>query len=932
MPAHSPPVTRFSVWELAGVVFALVLAAIFLLQQYRAQQTLLFGQYTQALDVAYRATIETYRLDVETRFRLQVSRPEVIELMEEALATPEESMPQVRGRLFRLLKPVYDELQAIGLRQFQFHLADDRVLLRFHRPQVAGDRLFAARPSIRIANLERRPITGLEVGRTQPGFRYVFPLEGAGRHLGSAELSLPFERIQENLAHLLPQSEFGLLLHKEAVLGKVDIGSQEKYIEATIHPGFLIENPTISRVVRNLEQSTWVKSLEPLLRQDPDVQRKLELGESFVAPLFVNDQTSTATFLAVPDLEGKKVGYVVRFADATALADLRKGIIHQAILAMFLIFGLSTTTHYVRRQHRALKEDIAQRIAAEGGLRLYESIFRYSDEAILVTDHRNRIVSVNPAFTRLTGYSLDEVRGSDPRILSSGDTPPETYQTLWASLGSVGHWQGELADRRRDGTTYPKWAAISVIRDEAGLITHHIASFSDISERKAAQARIERLAHHDALTGLLNRYSLESRLEQGLLTARRENQWVAILFIDMDRFKTINDTFGHHIGDLLLKEVAARLSSHVRQSDIVARQGGDEFVVALTGLVSPHDASPVANKLLRSLGEVYDIEGLILHSSPSIGIALFPDDAEDAEQLLKHADAAMYEAKKKGRNTIQYFTAEMTLVASERLAIERDLHVALAERQFLLYYQPQIRAADRRIRGVEALVRWNHPARGLVPPDQFIPIAEETGLIEAIGAWVLDEACRQFAAWRAEGVPRLCVAVNLSAHQLRSPHLVTLVRDCMTRYTLSAGDLELEVTESVAMENPAQAISQLQALRDLHVELAIDDFGTGYSSLAYLKHLPIDTIKLDKSFVRDIETDSNDATICAATIALAHALGLKVVAEGVETQAQAEFLAVAHGCDILQGYLFGRPEPAESISAHLSRNRLQPVHKATDQG
>ncbi|CAG0998970.1 partial putative signaling protein, partial [Rhodocyclaceae bacterium] len=548
---------------------------------------------------------------------------------------------------------------------------------------------------------------------------------------------------------------------------------------------------------------------------------------------------------------------------------------------------------------------------------LYANIFENSGEAILITDRENRIIAANAAFTRLTGYGLDEVRGRNPKLLSSGRTPPDTYQQLWAALAERGFWQGELWDRRKDGVIYPKWAAISAIRSPTGELDHYIASFTDISERKAAEERIDYLAHHDALTGLPNRFSLESRLAQSLLTAQREGEMAAVLFIDMDRFKTINDTLGHQAGDQLLIAVAKRLKAGVRESDIVSRQGGDEFVVVLNGVQAANDVTSVAGKLLRSLGEEYVIDGNTLHSTPSIGIALFPTDGDSVGTLLKNADAAMYHAKEKGRNNIQYFTGAMTQAATERLQIEHDLHRAIAEQQFELHYQPQVRARDGTVCGVEALVRWRHPERGLVSPINFIPVAEEVGLIEPIGTWVLEEACRQLAAWQRMGIGKLGMAVNLSAHQLRSPKIVQLVADCMARHGIAADRLELEITESVAMENPEHAIGQLIALRELGVKLAIDDFGTGYSSLAYLKRLPIQTLKLDRSFVRDIETDANDAMISGATVALAHALGLEVVAEGVETPGQATFLADKHRCDYLQGYLYGKPEPADRLTERL---------------
>ena len=567
--------------------------------------------------------------------------------------------------------------------------------------------------------------------------------------------------------------------------------------------------------------------------------------------------------------------------------------------------------------------DISDRKRAEDALRLYAKVFENSGEAILITDRSNRIIAVNQALERDSGYCPEELLGKDPRVLSAHKTPRETYQLMWAALRESGYWQGELWDLRKDGMIYPKWAAISAIHDAKGELTNYIASFTDISERKAAEARIDHLAHHDALTGLFNRYSLENRLAQSLLAARRENQQLAVIFIDLDRFKVINDTLGHHVGDLLLIEVANRLSACVRESDIVARLGGDEFVVTLTSLANDMDAALVAKKIVAALGDTYEIDGKQLHTTPSVGISLFPANGEDVDTLMKNADTAMYHAKEKGRNNFQFFSPAMTAAATERLELERDLRSALANSEFELHYQPQVCATQNLVRGVEALIRWRHPERGLIPPLKFIPIAEETGVIEAIGTWVLNEACRQMAAWRQAGFDLQHVAVNLSAHQLRSPDLVSQVQAAIAHFGLSPGELELEITESVAMEDPERAIGQLRALRDSGVELAIDDFGTGYSSLAYLKMLPIHTLKLDRAFVRDIESDENDAAISAATLALARNLGLRVVAEGVETEAQRDFLS-SHACNLLQGYLFGKPEPADVLSAHWQGSLSMP--------
>ncbi|MEW5783308.1 MAG: EAL domain-containing protein [Pseudomonadota bacterium] len=435
-------------------------------------------------------------------------------------------------------------------------------------------------------------------------------------------------------------------------------------------------------------------------------------------------------------------------------------------------------------------------------------------------------------------------------------------------------------------------------------------------EREATLARIEHLARHDALTGLENRYSLLIRLDQAMATARRNESKLAVMLIDMDRFKNINDTLGHQVGDQMLVEVARRLKAEVRESDIVARLGGDEFVVVLTAIAASGDALAAGNKLLAVLAEPYRVDGQSLHSTPSIGVSLFPDNARNARELLSTADTAMYRAKAEGRNQLAFFTPELAEAAHHRLEIERELRHALASNGLTVVFQPQVEARSGRVHAFEALVRWPHPQRGWISPEDFIPVAEETGLIEAVGEWVLEQACAQVVAWRAAGFVGIRVAVNLSARQLAATTLVDRVWAIMERHAIAPGEIEIEVTESVVMADAEKAIERLQGLRALGLKIAIDDFGTGYSSLAYLKRLPLDVLKIDRAFVADIEHDGNDAAICAATIALAKSLGLAVVAEGVETEGQRAYL-VGLGCDYLQGYLFARPGPAGVFTAML---------------
>ncbi|MBK6727685.1 MAG: EAL domain-containing protein [Xanthomonadales bacterium] len=559
--------------------------------------------------------------------------------------------------------------------------------------------------------------------------------------------------------------------------------------------------------------------------------------------------------------------------------------------------------------------DITERKAAERAVRLYATVFHTSGEGILICDADNRIVAINEAMTRLTGYSAEELVGHNPSVLAAGRTAPEVYVGMWQALERDHFWQGELWDRRKDGSVFANWASISVSTDTDGRVLNYIGTFSDISERKEAEARIDWLAHHDALTGLLNRHGLDQRLQQAIAAARREMQVLALVFLDLDRFKLVNDSIGHHSGDQVLTEVGRRLRDCVRNADIIARLGGDEFVLVLTGLDDPLDTLQVTRKLQAALSAPYQVGGRSLHLTPSMGVSLFPTDAQEADGLLREADTAMYHAKESGRNNTQFYATEMTARATARLDLERDLRRALDEDEFELYYQPQVLAHGGQLCGMEALVRWRHPQRGLVGPSGFIAVAEESGLILPLGAWVLDEACRQMSIWRDRGVAPPRMAVNLSVHQLRQVDLVELVRATLFRHHLEAGVLVLEITESAAMERPEQAISRLRELRDMGIELAMDDFGTGYSSLAYLQSLPLQSLKLDRGFVRDLERNPGDAAICAATVALAHKLGLAVVAEGVETAGQAAFL-LAQGCDQLQGNRYGEAAPAAFWEQH----------------
>jgi len=543
-----------------------------------------------------------------------------------------------------------------------------------------------------------------------------------------------------------------------------------------------------------------------------------------------------------------------------------------------------------------------------GELRLAGHVFDTSREGIIITDPETRILAVNPAFTLITGFSPEDVVGRSPGVLRSGYHTPEFYEAMWTSIRDTGSWSGEIYNRRKDGHVYPEQISIGTVRGPDGEVRHYVGTFLDISERKEAESRIRHLAEFDTLTQLPNRALLTDRLSQAIAMARRNGDKLAVLFIDLDRFKNINDSLGHATGDRILQEVASRLCLIVRESDTVSRLGGDEFVVVVTSLEHAGNAMPTAQKILASLGRPYQIDDHELQLTPSIGIAIYPDNGNDNESLLKNADAAMYHAKSSGRNNFQFFTPELNQWVTDRLRIENGLRHALEREELQVHYQPQVDLATGRIVGCEALLRW-FPADGApIPPDRFIPVAEETGMIHPIGLWVLDEACRQLAQWEAEGAGGIRMAVNVAVPQLRRPSFEDGVESILARHHMKPGRLEIEVTESVFLDPDAQIRETLRSLTDMGVKLSLDDFGTGYSSLSYLKNFRFDVLKIDRSFVSELARNHDDMTLVRAISSIARDMSLITVAEGIESDEQRRILT-ALGCNLGQGYLFSRPIP-----------------------
>lgn len=557
-------------------------------------------------------------------------------------------------------------------------------------------------------------------------------------------------------------------------------------------------------------------------------------------------------------------------------------------------------------------QDVTEQRAAETRAGQAHSVFETTSEGILVTDPQQQILAVNGAFSKITGYREDELLGRKPSLLKSGRHDQAFYKAMWTALTTTGKWRGEIWNRRKNGEIYPQLSTISAVRDSSGRLTNYVGVFGDITHHKQSEEGLYELAHTDALTHLPNRALLRARLEQSLRRAERDGGLLALLFLDLDLFKNVNDSLGHPVGDALLQHVADAMAERVRAADTLARLGGDEFVVLMEDLPDPSLAAQLSRRLLEVFAEPFEVMGRQLFITASIGISVYPMDGRDMDTLLGNADVAMYQAKERGRNTYRFFEAAMTAGAMERQELETALRGAMDRQELNLVYQPQIKLLDRSLCGAEALVRWYHPELGQIPPARFIPIAEKLGIAAEVGIWVLEHACAQLAAWDARGFPVPRLAVNLSVQQLERGDLARTVAAILAQAGLDADRLGLEVTESMLVRRDDQVIRNLRALRDLGITIAVDDFGSGYSSLGYLKHLPINRLKIDQTFVDNLTKDPSDDGIARTVIALGRGLGLEVAAEGVETEAQAEFLVREH-CSEAQGYLFGRPMTA----AHL---------------
>jgi diguanylate cyclase (GGDEF)-like protein/PAS domain S-box-containing protein len=567
-----------------------------------------------------------------------------------------------------------------------------------------------------------------------------------------------------------------------------------------------------------------------------------------------------------------------------------------------------------------LAKEVEQRRANEEFLRLASKVFEATQDAIVVTDREARIVATNPAFTQISGYGADEVVGQSAAMLHAGDPDAASFELMVQSIVKTGHWSGEILARRKNGDIYPGLLSASVVKDEGGHVINHVAVFMDITERKAEQHLIDFLSNHDALTGLPNRLLARQRFDQTLAAARREGRCVAVMCLDLDRFKSINDSYGHDVGDKALQVVSKFLTETVRESDTVTRQGGDEFQIIVADDAQLGATMALAQQILAGLRKDLVIDGQQITVTSSIGIAVSLTDGDSLDELVRNADTALFRAKEIGRDNYAFFTERMDAEIRDKLAIQGQLRGAIARDEFDVHYQPQMCLKTGAMLGAEALLRWDNAVLGKVPPNRFIPLAEEYGLVNSIGEWVLETVCAQIKVWHDQGLGDIKVAVNLAAGQFANDATVPYVENTLRKYGIAPCYLGLEITEGTVMGDPNKAVAALRKLKDIGVGISLDDFGTGYSSLSYLKRFPIDVLKIDKSFVDDVTTNANDAAIALSVISLAHNLNMRVIAEGVETREQVKFLT-ERGCDEMQGYFYSRPVNAEAFTALLRDHR-----------
>ena len=873
----------------------LVMSVSYIFYGYRQHNDLL-GQIVQSTEQSIDTSINSLEEFAFAPYSVRIHN-----LLETNPRIPEAFAQRDRDLLYEHVQSHYQAFQAENnfFHVMHFHLPDSTTFLRMHNPTFFGDNLKNIRPIVDAVHAEKTLKTGFEIGRHGPYYRIISPIFYENKYIGALEIGFQTHQLLSVLQKVIefPCTTFfqRQLLQKTTNIPEDALRTFGNYSLMT-H-----DQPIFNNLPRNLDLTQG--------------EQKITLQDRWYA---------CHSYQVFKDYQGNLIGGIVVLHDISSFVQQKRNFLLRTALLTALLLLLSFLVLYLgfgKIMDDLLKE-IRQRRKTEHRLRQAAAVFENTTEGVVITDADANILAVNRAFCAISGFTEEEAIGQNPRLWKSNRHDRAFYQTMWSSLLKTGQWQGEIWNRRHNGDIHPVWMNISSIRDDQDKPINYISVFSDITSLKQSQEHIQYLAHHDPLTDLPNRLLLNDRLQHALLHAHRTENKLAVIFVDLDNFKQINDSLGHPVGDKVLQEVSKRLRNQIRETDTVARVAGDEFIIILEDMPHSQTTAHIAEKILASFETPFFFGGQQLHITISMGISIYPDDGEDVTTLVKNADAAMFRTKESGKNNYSFYTAELTEAALERLKLENELRVALSKQQLQVYYQPQYSLDTGELTGAEALMRWVHPELGLISPVKFIPIAESTGMIVDIGAWILQEACAQAKAWQDAGYDFPRIGVNIAGQQIQRDDLVEKVVIALEQSGLSAQSLELEVTETFIMQRAQKAINTLGNLKQLGVKLAIDDFGTGYSSLSYLKILPIDKLKIDRSFIRDIPRDSNDEAIARAVIALAKSMQLHVIAEGVETEEQQDFLS-AEGCEEVQGFLYSRPVAAKEFEEMLQASLSQ---------
>ena len=842
------------------------------------------------LQIHYDIISHKYQVASEAIVFSILEHPEVKAIIASVYYVDETEKALLRKKLYSVLHKEFQTYKKLGVKLILFTQPDNRVFLRMHKPDIYDDDISNVRFGIAEVNKTHQPMRGFEQGKISHAFRYIYPVfDTKNQYVGSIDISFSSEKLQESLrsTHKL-QTNF--LVNKKVINKRIWTVKNvtSPYTDSMEHEGYMSVKQPVETFQIDLPSARKI-----IADNKGTVDHKMKASKAFAVYGSYGSDDLVISFLPIHSIlpRDEASAYLVAYATTTKFAEIRNEfrVIRLISLIVIVLLLWQIYSIFVQKKEALLTSEV----------------FSHMNDGVLITDKDNKIVRVNKAFSKITQYTKEELIGQNPSFIKSGWHDSDFYAKMWEQIHSEGSWHGELVDRKKDGSVYNAESTIIALKNGDGEITNYIAVSSDITARKEQENIINNLAYYDVLTQLPNKVHFSDLVNNRIAASKRHGTLLALLFIDLDNFKSINDTYGHLTGDRFLKESAQRIRGVLREEDVLSRFGGDEFVIMLEGFKQPSDLALVSEKIVQAFEAPFDIDGIEVFSGASIGISLYPENGTTLEELLRTADTAMYHVKHSGKSGFHFFQEAMNDAMAERMALEHALRTAVSHHELYLTYQPKIDLSANRVYGMEALLRWEHPELGFIAPDLFIPIAEENGKIHAIGKWVLKQALHDTRRLQEGGIFAV-VSINVSSLQLEREDFVGELDAIIAEAGVAPEYIELEITETEIMKDIEASLAKLEELTSKGISIAIDDFGTGYSSLSQLKKLPAKTVKIDKSFVLDIDKDSDDREMVSSMIQLSHTFNKDVVAEGSETKEHIEILRQL-GCQKVQGYYYSRP-------------------------